>query len=68
MKTAEKARIRLEHWITHNDHHESEYQEFARELENAGFTTAAAEVKRMIEFNAGSNDCLRKALEALPAD
>jgi hypothetical protein len=68
MKTAKKARIRLEHWITHNDHHESEYVQFAEELEKGGFDTAAAEVKRMIEFNARSNDCLRKALAALPAE
>ncbi len=68
MKTSEKARIRIEHWVTHNDHHESEYLEFAEELEEAGFETAAAEIRRMIEFNARSNDCLRKALAALPAD
>jgi len=67
MKTAEKARIRLEHWIAHNDHHESEYLEFSKELEDAGFETAAAEIRQMIEFNAKSNECLRKALRALPA-
>ncbi len=68
MKTAERAKIRLEHWITHNEHHESEYLQFAQDLEQAGFDTAAAEVKQMVEFNARSNDCLRKALAALPAD
>ena len=68
METVAKARIRLEHWIAHNDHHEGEYARFAEELEKAGFETAAAEVRRMIEFNAGSNECLRKALAALPAD
>jgi hypothetical protein len=68
MKTAEKARKRLEHWITHNDHHEREYLEFAEDLEGAGFKTAAAEIRRMMDFNAKSNDCLRKALAALPGD
>lgn len=68
METLKKARIRLEHWITHNDHHENEYALFAENLEKAGFNTAAAEVRRMIELNAGCNDCLRKALAALPEE
>jgi hypothetical protein len=66
MEIVDKARIRLEHWITHNDHHESEYAQFAEELERAGLDISAAELKRMIEFNAKSNECLRKALDALP--
>lgn len=68
METLKKARIRLEHWIAHNDHHESEYGLFAEDLEKAGFDTAAAEIRRMIQLNAGCNDCLRKALADLPQE
>ncbi len=67
METVTKARIRMEHWIAHNDHHESEYAAFAEELEKRGLDSAAAEVKRMIEYNAKSNECLRRALESMPA-
>ena len=36
MEVYEKAKIRLEHWITHNDHHEEEYEMFAEQLESQG--------------------------------
>jgi len=32
MDFIEKARLRLEHWITHNDHHQYEYEMFAEQL------------------------------------
>ena len=35
MDFAEKAKIRLEHWKSHNDHHQEEYQIFADHLEDA---------------------------------
>ena len=68
MEALDKARIRLKHWISHSDHHDSEYALFAEELEKAGLDTAAAQIRRMIELNAGCNDCLRKALAALPEE
>ena len=36
MDIIEKAKIRLEHWIHHNEHHGEDYEAFAEELEKAG--------------------------------
>ncbi|OPX40698.1 MAG: hypothetical protein DRG82_01845 [Deltaproteobacteria bacterium] len=68
MDLGEKARIRLEHWITHNDHHEEEYQLFAEQLESAGMRESAEYVKKMIELTGKGTDALRKALAALGSD
>lgn len=65
MDFSEKARIRLEHWITHSDHHQEEYGLFAEQLEGAGKTESAKYIKEMIELSGRSTDCLRKALKAL---
>jgi hypothetical protein len=65
MEFVEKARIRLEHWITHNDHHQEEYQRFADQLDEAGKQESAKQVREMVRLNAESTNCLRKALKAL---
>jgi len=65
MDFLEKAKIRLEHWITHNDHHKEEYELFAEQLEQAGKEESARQVRELIQLAARSNECLRKALEAL---
>ncbi|MBW1701048.1 MAG: hypothetical protein JRJ11_03060 [Deltaproteobacteria bacterium] len=65
MDIIEKARIRLEHWITHNDHHQEEYEMFADQLEEAGKNESAGQVRLMIELTSKSTDCLRNALKAL---
>ncbi|RLB41560.1 MAG: hypothetical protein DRH12_07815 [Deltaproteobacteria bacterium] len=65
MDFLEKAKIRLEHWITHNDHHKEEYELFAEQLEQAGKQESARQVREMIRLTVQSNDCLRQALEAL---
>jgi len=65
MDFIEKAKIRLEHWITHNDHHEEEYEMFVEQLEEAGKKESAEHVRKMVEFTAKSTDCLREALKAL---
>ena len=46
MDFMEKAKIRLDHWISHNDSHCEEYEAFAKQLEEADnlqrcFNTAA---------------------------
>ncbi|MCF8129039.1 MAG: hypothetical protein K9N10_11040 [Deltaproteobacteria bacterium] len=61
----EKARIRLEHWITHNDHHHEEYDLFADQLENAGKSESAKAIREMIKLSTKTNDCLRDALKNL---
>jgi hypothetical protein len=65
MDFIEKARIRIEHWMTHNDHHHEEYQMFAEQLEDAGMTKSAAQIREMIELSSRMNDCLRNALKEI---
>ena len=65
MNFIEKARIRLENWITHNDHHQEEYGLFAELLEEAGKDVSSEHVREMIVLTEKSNECLRKALTAL---
>ena len=65
MDFVEKAKIRLEHWITHNDHHQEEYGMFIEQLDEAGKKKSAEHVRKMVDFTARSTDCLREALKAL---
>ena len=65
MDLMEKAKIRLQSWITHNDHHHEEYEMFAEQLEEANRTESAKHIREMIELNSKSNECLRQALKAL---
>ena len=65
MEFVEKAKIMLERWITHNDHHQAEYEMFAEELEGAGKVESARYVREMTQFTSRSTECLRKALKTL---
>jgi hypothetical protein len=65
MDIVEKAKIRLENWIHHNDHHGEEYELFADQLEEAGKGESAKYIREMIELSSKSNECLKKALNAL---
>jgi hypothetical protein len=65
MDFIEKAKIRLEHWITHNDHHQEEYEMFVDQLESAGKKESAEQIREMISLTSKSTACLRKALETL---
>ena len=65
MEFVERAKIMLERWISHNDHHEQEYETFADLLDEAGKTESAGYVREMKELSTRSTACLRKALKAL---
>jgi hypothetical protein len=65
MDFLEKAKIRLEHWISHNDHHQEEYEVFAQQLETANKKESAKYLREMISLNSKSTECLRNALKAL---
>ena len=65
MEFIEKARIRLEHWIAHNDQHQEEYERFSGQLEREGKAESAGYLREMMEFTSKSTECLRKALKAL---
>ena len=62
MDTLEKAKIRITHWISHNDHHREEYELFAEQLEEAGKAAAAGQIREIARLQEASTDCLRKAL------
>jgi hypothetical protein len=65
MDFIEKARVRLKHWLEHNEKHQQEYASFAAELEAAGRQASAAHLREMAGLAAKSDDCLRRALKAL---
>ena len=65
MDLVEKARIRLENWITHNNDHQEEYELFAEQLEEAGKNESSEHVREMIELTVNSTECLRNAFKAL---
>jgi hypothetical protein len=65
MDFVEKALVRLNHWIAHNENHQEEYERFAAQLEEAGKTASALQIREMVALSKKSNECLRKALTAL---
>ena len=65
MEFTEKAKIRLEHWIDHNEHHQEEYEMFCEQLEEAGKLESARAIREMIELTDRSTAMLKKALENL---
>jgi len=65
MDFLEKAKIRLEHWVEHSDHHIEDYTSFAEQLDQEGKTESAAYIREMIELNKKSTECLKNALNAL---
>lgn len=65
MDSHEKAKIRIEHWISHSEQHQEDYQAFADELKQMGEAESARFIKEMTALTAKSTECLRKALEAL---
>ena len=65
MEFTEKARIRLEHWISHSEHHHEEYDAFVDQLEQAGKQESANYVRQVMEISAKGTEYLRKALQAL---
>ena len=65
MEFIERAKIMIEHWITHNNHHSEEYESFAKQLDETGKIDSANHVREMIELTSKCNECLRKALKTL---
>ncbi len=65
MDFIEKAKIRLENWIKHNDNHKEEYEMFVDQLKAAGKNESSEHVREMMVFLAESNECLIRALQSL---
>ena len=43
--TAEKLRVLIEHWISHNEEHAREYQKWADRIESEGIKEAATAIR-----------------------
>ncbi len=67
MDFLDQAKIRLNHWITHNQHHQEDYEIFLKQLQDEGHIESANHIRKMMTLAAESTDCLHKALEALDA-
>lgn len=67
MEFSEKAKIRLEHWVSHNEHHREDYVQFAEELEKESKKESAEYIREMIGLTDKSTACLKNALKALKA-
>jgi hypothetical protein len=65
MEFIEKARIRIDHWIEHNEDHLQEYEALAEELESVGEYESARSLHEVTALIARSNECLHRALKAL---
>ncbi|MGA1791589.1 MAG: hypothetical protein ACMUIM_08885 [bacterium] len=65
MDFVEKSKVRLEHWIHHNEHHNEEYEMFADQLDEAGKKESAKYIREMMEITSKSTNCLRNALKSL---
>jgi hypothetical protein len=65
MDSVDRARVRLEHWISHNEHHLEDYESFIKELDAAGKTESARHIREMLDLSSRSTECLKKALRAL---
>ncbi len=61
MDILEKAGIRIDRWISHNENHLKEYEAFADELEAAGKSESARQIRKMAALTAEGNQCLRQA-------
>ena len=65
MDSTEKAKKRLDHWISHNEQHCEEYEKFAQELEKEDHFESAAFVREIIPLAERATEFMKKALEAL---
>ncbi len=65
MDFLEKIRVRLNHWLAHNESHRAEYEKLAAELDGAGKTASARQIREMAALSEKSDERLRKALESL---
>jgi hypothetical protein len=68
MEFVEKARLRIERWIDHSEHHLEEYMAFSEELDRAGKPGSARHIREMVDHSVRSVKCLKAALQALDSD
>jgi hypothetical protein len=61
----EKAKIRLEHWVAHDQGHLTEYKAFAQELSDAGLAQSAEAINDLVGSVENGIDCMQRALAGL---
>jgi hypothetical protein len=66
MDDIQKSRVRLTHWIEHNEEHQKGYEEVERVLETQGATAAAARIRQGIALVEAANKEFHGALGLLP--
>lgn len=59
------AKVRVTQWITHNELHRKEYEEFAERSAKYGTPEFAKHIRDMLNLTVKTTDCLRKSLEHL---
>ena len=65
MDFPEKAKIRIEHWLKHNESHIGQCGQFVEQLEAAGMRSGAGHIREMIAWTAKGNACLREAIKSI---
>jgi hypothetical protein len=65
MDSLEKTRMRVEHWLRHNEDHLQEYEKLAAELEKSGKKETADHIRDMITLVTQGDKCLQLAFESL---
>ncbi len=65
MDDVQKSRIRLSHWIDHNEDHLNGYREVAQLLKALGRTAAAVRIDEGVRLTEDANRAFREALAEL---
>ncbi|MGD8562064.1 MAG: hypothetical protein PVG03_06000 [Desulfarculaceae bacterium] len=65
MDFSEKAKIRLEHWVAHDQGHLTEYKAFAQELSDAGLAQSAEAISDLAGCVEKGIACMQRALASL---
>jgi hypothetical protein len=68
MDEIQKSRIRLKHWVDHNEDHLKGYEDVAQLLETQGLSEAASRIRQGIDMTRKANDEFRAALSFFPAE
>ncbi len=62
MDFKEKLKIRVEHWLEHNDKHCEEYSNFAKELQEHGLSEQKQYLERVVDLTKEISSLFKKIL------
>ena len=63
--TAERLRVLIEHWISHNEEHVREYRKWADRIESEGMQEAATAIRQAADLVIASNTHFLSAYESV---